>query len=230
MGVEALIDQLETRIRDARKVPLIGGVRIDRWEIYDLLDELRAELAKLVRPLDENRVVRRGAGVWEPIEELSAVVHGGGSADRVRVDRDRLLALVGRMREGVRQEEIVPRPAPEAYDTAPLAALTDQLEALVAGAAPVPLTPEVRVQKDEIYDILDRMRAALAPAVQTAGEPARTRLAGVLPAIDDLDDTVHNAKPIPLTDQVRLNQDKLSRSLKRIRAAFSQGTLLALTN
>jgi hypothetical protein len=223
MGVEALIDQLETRIRDARKTPLIGGVRIDRWEVYDLVAELRAELAKLVRPLDEDRVVRRGAGVWGPMEELFETVVGAGNGDRVRVDRDRLMDLVGRMREGVGQEEIVARPVPGTHDPAALLALVERLETLAAEAHEIPLVPdEVRMETAEIYAVIAEMRAALPLA--------DTRLIHLLPVLDELDQSVRNARPVPLTDQVRINRAKLSTTLKRIRAAFSQGTLALLTN
>lgn len=230
MGVEALIDQLETKLREARKTPLIGGVRVDREELYDILDELRAELAKLVRPLDEDRLVRRAAGVYAPLDELEGILHGAGAGDRVRVDRERLLEVVSRMRDGARREEVVIRPRAGEYDPAPAVALVERLEALVAGAAPVPLTSEVRIQKDEVYDVLDRLRATLPELTTAAPEHTKTRLLSALVHIDELDDRVHRARPVPLTDQVRVDPTKLSRTLQRIRAAFSQGTLAALTN
>ncbi len=39
--------------------------------------------------------------------------------------------------------------------------LIDKLDDVVHNAKPVPLTDQVRVDKEEIYDILDQMRATI---------------------------------------------------------------------
>ena len=45
-----------------------------------------------------------------------------------------------------------------------LLGLMDRLDDLVHNAKSVPLTGDVRVDREEFYDILDRMRAALGEA------------------------------------------------------------------
>ena len=44
MDVLVLIDKLDDLVHNAKAVPLTDQVRIDREEIYDILDQMRAEL------------------------------------------------------------------------------------------------------------------------------------------------------------------------------------------
>jgi len=44
----------------------------------------------------------------------------------------------------------------------------------------------------------------------------------LLRIIDRLDDLVHNAKPVPLTDQVRLNKDEVFDMLDQMRATLPE--------
>ena len=46
--------------------------------------------------------------------------------------------------------------------------LIDKLDDLVHNAKPVPLTDQVRVDKEEIYDILDQMRASIPEEIKQA--------------------------------------------------------------
>ena len=46
--------------------------------------------------------------------------------------------------------------------------LIDKLDDLVHNAKPVPLTDTVRVDKEEIYDILDQMRATIPEEIKQA--------------------------------------------------------------
>ena len=46
--------------------------------------------------------------------------------------------------------------------------LIDKLDDFVHNAKPVPLTDQVRVDKDEIYDILDQMRATIPEEIKQA--------------------------------------------------------------
>jgi hypothetical protein len=46
--------------------------------------------------------------------------------------------------------------------------LIDRLDDLVHNAKPVPLTDQVRVNKEEIYDLLDQMRGTLPAEIQEA--------------------------------------------------------------
>ena len=49
-----------------------------------------------------------------------------------------------------------------------LLVLIDKLDDHIHKARPVPLTDQVRVDKEEIYDLLDRMRAAVPELVQSS--------------------------------------------------------------
>jgi hypothetical protein len=44
VDVLALLDRLDELVRDAKAVPLTNQVRIDRDELYDVVDQLRATL------------------------------------------------------------------------------------------------------------------------------------------------------------------------------------------
>ena len=46
--------------------------------------------------------------------------------------------------------------------------LIDKLDDLVHNSKPVPLTDQVRVDKEEIYDILDQMRATIPEEIKQA--------------------------------------------------------------
>jgi cell division septum initiation protein DivIVA len=46
--------------------------------------------------------------------------------------------------------------------------LIDKLDDLVHNAKPIPLTDQVRVDKEEIYDILDQMRATIPEEIKQA--------------------------------------------------------------
>src|SRR5688572_32080157 len=46
--------------------------------------------------------------------------------------------------------------------------LIDKLDDLVHNARPVPLTDQVRVEREEIYDILDQMRATVPEEIKQA--------------------------------------------------------------
>src|SRR5947208_3046065 len=89
MDVLVLIDKLDDLVHNAKAVPLTDQVRIDREEIYDILDEMRLEmedwadgmLATLETNLDKFLVaVRRGR---ERLHERSqeSVVAGIGPVD-----------------------------------------------------------------------------------------------------------------------------------------------------
>jgi len=62
--------------------------------------------------------------------------------------------------------------------------LIDELDDLVHRAKPVPLTNQVRVSREEVYAILDRMRATLPEAIKQGS-----------PIVDDA--TIADAKRTP---------------------------------
>ena len=49
MDVLVLIDKLDDLIHNARPVPLTDQVRIDREEVYDLLDQMRATIPEEIK-------------------------------------------------------------------------------------------------------------------------------------------------------------------------------------
>jgi len=46
MDVLVLIDKLDDLVHNAKQVPLTDQVRVDKEEIYDLLDQMRATIPK----------------------------------------------------------------------------------------------------------------------------------------------------------------------------------------
>jgi hypothetical protein len=52
--------------------------------------------------------------------------------------------------------------------------LIDKLDDLVHNAKSVPMTDQVRVDKEEIYDILDQMRATIPEEIKQAGGSSRS--------------------------------------------------------
>ncbi len=94
-----------------------------------------------------------------------------------------------------------------------------QLDQIVREARPVPLTTQVRVEKDAAYDVLDRMRAE-----------AEREHAALLVPLDELDDTIHNAKPVPLTSQVRIDRERVEELLDQMRTAIGPGNSGPPTN
>jgi hypothetical protein len=109
----------------------------------------------------------------------------------------------------------------------------NRLDAVVERARPVPLVrSQVILDRESVYDVLDGMRASLPEAIKAtrwlrkkredAGDaPLRDGdvVSGdVLTNIDALDDLIHNARPVPLTDSVRVSRDRLASILAQMRA------------
>ncbi len=94
-----------------------------------------------------------------------------------------------------------------------------QLDQIIREARPVPLTREVRVEKDAVYDVLDRMRAEVGP-----------EHGDLLIPLDELDDTIHAAKPVPLTSWVRVDKQRVEELLDRMRANLGPGNSVPPTN
>ena len=51
MDVLVLIDKLDDLVHNAKAVPLTDQVRIDREEIYDILDQMRATIPEEIKPV-----------------------------------------------------------------------------------------------------------------------------------------------------------------------------------
>ncbi len=101
-----------------------------------------------------------------------------------------------------------------------------QIDQTISAARPVPLTDQVRFDKDPMYDALDGMRAEVERDVQ-AGVIYTKDMLG---AIDSFDDLIHNAPPVPLTDQVRAKRGELDAAAGRLRDAIARGNRPSPTN
>jgi len=98
------------------------------------------------------------------------------------------------------------------------AAVFAQLDELVRRAPPIPLTSQVRIDRSEIYDSLDLLRALEADAMRERGTAAFSNSLAVL---DELDALIQNAKPVPLTTQVRVDRTEIYRLLDRLREGLA---------
>ena len=125
--------------------------------------------------------------------------------------------------------------------------LIDSLDDLVHQAKAVPMTDQVRVDKMKLYALLDHMRAAVPGAVQrpqpAPGPPPATgafatplapppdidlsSADSLLAALEALDDAVHNAKHIPLTDDRRISAEHFYELIDRARAQIPDAVKMA---
>ena len=102
--------------------------------------------------------------------------------------------------------------------------LIDKLDDTVHNAKPVPLTDQVRVDKEEIYDILDQMRATIPEEIKQARwivkerqadeivEDARAREREIRLGAEDYADDILNTLEINLekfTAAVQRGRDRL---------------------
>ena len=220
MQLHHFVDQLEALVRAAKDVPVLGGARVDKQELYGVIDQMRESMGPVV--LDEDRVVYRGAGALQPIDELDDLIHDARPVPltgQVRVDREKLMALVARVRAGAGQDRIATRAEIEREQRerqAAAGAALDRLGSVVEGALPVPLTSQVRLQPQAVREALTELHAN-APAE-------------LLALAVELERLLDRAQPVPLTDYVRVERDKLQTNLEQMRAVFSQGTPAAPTN
>ena len=101
------------------------------------------------------------------IDKIDDLVHNAPGIpwrSAVRMDRDELVRDVSDLRDAVRHE----LPDPERSQCWPL---LERLQALVQAAEPVRLLGGVRVSRDEIYDLLDQLRATLPEDIWRARHP-----------------------------------------------------------
>ena len=96
MDVLVLIDKLDDVVHNARPVPLTDQVRVDREEIYDLLDQMRATIPEEIKQArwivkerqemlaeakrEAERIVARGPRAAGPTD----LRRGGHQAGRAR--------------------------------------------------------------------------------------------------------------------------------------------------
>src|SRR5438477_296368 len=87
--------------------------------------------------------------------------------------------------------------------------LIDKLDDLVHNAKPVPLTDQVRVDKEEIYDILDQMRATIPEEIKQARWIVKERQEMLAEATKEAERIIRDA---------RERQDRLVRPDKALRS------------
>ena len=168
MGAADLIEQLERVIREARETPLLGGAMVDQVDAETLMGEIRLDLFDSARELPDGRWVVKGEAALAALDEFDQLLSGASRvplSGKVRLDRERALALVGSMRAGAHRERVADGPPTPPWDPAPMIALIDRLHGAIHGAKRVPLTDQIRVDRDEIYDILDEMRGTVPDVV-----------------------------------------------------------------
>jgi hypothetical protein len=90
-----------------------------------------------------------------------------------------------------------PQPRPAAAEAEDARTLAARLTELLENARPIPLTEEVRLDKEAIYDIVDRIRTA-------------TSAGALLVNAEAVEDAVRDAMPVPLTNQVRLPRERVA--------------------
>src|ERR671936_733019 len=98
--------------------------------------------------------------------------------------------------------------------------LIDKLDDQIHNAKPVPLTDQVRVDKEEVYDILDQMRATIPEEIKQAErqaedivEEARTREREIRLGAEDYADDILNTLEVNLTKftaAVQRGRDRLA--------------------
>ena len=155
------------------------------------------------------------------IDEFDDMLHHGPAmplSDRVRLKPEALAVAVARIREGC---ETVLAGKPGGCTLVAVA----RLEEVARDAKPVPLLRSVSVDKEAIYDCLDRIRASLPDDLAPDGEkwtpPAYNT------AIDDLDVLVMAARDAPLSLRQRLDPAEFSAALDRARSAMVAENLSA---
>ena len=90
--------------------------------------------------------------------------------------------------------------------------LIDKLDDLVHNARPVPLTDQVRVDREEVYDILDQMRATIPEEIKQARWIVKERQEMLAEAKREAERIVKEARE----QQARLvDQEEISRQAER---------------
>jgi hypothetical protein len=163
-----------------------------------------------------------GVEILVAIDALDDLLHNAGRVPltgQARINPEALGAAVARIRRAhVETFGMLPGTDPPVAATSRLVA---ELEAIAAEAPAVPLTSQVRVDQEAVLDRLDTLRAELPAAIRSIGgtpPPPPKETGELLVAIDALDDAVHRARSVPLTEQVRFKPDDLRELVARVRA------------
>ena len=94
MDVLVLIDKLDDLVHNAKAVPLTDQVRIDREEIYDILDQMRATIPEEIK--QARWIVKERQEMLAEAKRESDRILGEAREQAVREERDPLGRVVPR--------------------------------------------------------------------------------------------------------------------------------------
>ena len=209
MDILVAIDTLDDFIHNAKMMPLSDDVRVDRDELLDHVERLRAGLRATVRESYRSHT----AGSIEELARIAQAAPPVRLLGGVRLDKDEVYDLLDRMRMTVVDDIRVDRggmPAPRA-DTALDLAL-DAVDDLLQGAKHVPLSDNVRVDSNELR------RTVTAVRVATEAEITGETRQDALEVVARLEKVAADAKTVPLSDEVRVDREELFDQLDALRA------------
>jgi hypothetical protein len=104
--------------------------------------------------------------VIDGIDDLLLEARPVPLTDSVRLDDQVLRDAVGRLRSAAHEQ--FGRLHAETGPIGEVFSAIDELEALTSSARRIPLTSQVRVETERVYDLLDRMRVVLPEAAREA--------------------------------------------------------------
>jgi hypothetical protein len=136
--------------------------------------------------------------------------------DSVRIEANLLQAGVGGIRQHADRMWGSDREGPVGQ----LFEALEELEAMVASAKPVPLT-ELRVNRDKLYEPLDRIRELLLPAV-TSARGASAPWGPVLVSVTTFDSLMDQAGRALLSRAIKIDACELRDAAARVRLAATQ--------
>src|SRR5215203_5192459 len=112
MDVLVLIDKLDDLVHNAKAVPLTDQVRIDREEIYDILDQMRATIPEEIMQIAERQAQDMIDEARRQARETKLEMEdwADGILSTLEVNLDKFLGAVKRGRERLHersQESVV---------------------------------------------------------------------------------------------------------------------------
>jgi hypothetical protein len=158
--------------------------------------------------------------ILDAINRLDDHVHTAPEiplTDSVRIEASLLQASVGVIRQHADRMWGSDRAGP----VGELFEALEELEAMVASAKPVPLTDELRVNRDKLYEPLDRIRELLLPAV-TSARGASSPWGPVLVSVATFDSLVDEAGRALLSRALKIDARELRDAAARVRLAATQ--------
>src|SRR5215813_5415177 len=100
MDVLVLIDKLDDLVHNARAVPLTDQVRVDKEEIYDILDQMRATIPEIIKQAERAAEdIIEDARAREREIRLGAEDYADEILNTLEVNLSKFIAAVQRGRE-----------------------------------------------------------------------------------------------------------------------------------